>query len=211
MASPCCLPGRRGGCADAAEEVDHVSEGTAGVLRARLAALLQPAAGATHAPGCLLAQHHLLRGFSGAVVSWLGALGGGEERVCGLGMVDGAGLWGRSWGSRMMLGSRPFHHPSVRGAPSGALSCHHITRGHGLLVPVGPPFLLHALSCGHPSSDPWGPSLAVTGATWTCQQCASTSWRRSRRCSRGPTRSTTSRPRSGAATLTLSLARGPDR
>lgn len=30
--SPCHLPGRRGGCADPTEEVDHVPEGSAGML-----------------------------------------------------------------------------------------------------------------------------------------------------------------------------------
>lgn len=59
--------------------------------------------------------------------------------------------------------------------------------------------------------DTRAPSFAVTGAMWTCQQSVSTSWKRSRGYSRVPTRSTVSKPRSGAAILTLYPARGQAR
>lgn len=75
---------------------------------------------------------------------------------------------------------------------------------------LGPAFPLRALNRGTVGTkpDPWGPSLAVTGVMWTCPQSVSTSWKRFRGCSRVPTRSTTSNPRSGAATPTQYPAHG---
>lgn len=81
---PCLLaiwPGRHGGSTDPAEEVDHVLEGSVGVLSPGLESLLQPASGGAHPAGRLLAQHHLLRGFSSAMVSGCGVAGGREEQV----------------------------------------------------------------------------------------------------------------------------------
>lgn len=97
-------------------------------------------------------------------------------------------------------------HVLALGAP---YSCHSIECAHDCFL-LGPAFPLYALNWGKVGTepDPWAPSLAVTGVTWTCQQSVSISWKRSRGCSRVPTRSTASSPRSGAATLTLYPARG---
>lgn len=85
LTSRVCLlaiwPGRHGGSTDPAEEVDHVLEGPVGVLSPGLESLLQPASGGAHPAGRLLAQHHLLRGFSSAMVSGCGVAGGREEQV----------------------------------------------------------------------------------------------------------------------------------